>query len=239
MRLFSRKKGGTDTTPANTGIANDNNAIEVPLKGQEISTTTTEPLSQDPEKLSPSSSGQNSSHERLPFGDDDPVLRDIPWHVRRVVSLTDDPTEPTVTFRYFVLTLVFVLPGAFLSQMSSYRTTSAPYSVFFVQIISNYAGVWLAKILPSKIIKVPFTRQSFSLNPGPWSTKEHVLVTISAASGATYNLAYAPISIAQLYFDDIIHPAIAITFMWSVVFIGYSFAAIGRQFLLYDPQYPW
>lgn len=123
------------------------------------------------------------------FADDDPAIKDIPWTVRRIVSLHDDPTLPTLTFRYFVLTLLFVIPGAFLSQMSHYRTTSAPYSVLFVQIASNYAGLGLAKILPAAFVRLPFTKYGFNLNPGPWSIKEHVLVTISAASGARYNMA--------------------------------------------------
>ena len=114
-------------------------------------------------------------------GDDDPELRDIPWAVRRVVSLHDNPHLPTLTFRYFLLTFLFVAPGAFLSQLSSFRTTASPYSVFFVQIASNYAGLWLADLLPQKRVKIPFTGYGFDLNPGPWSVKEHVLVTISAA----------------------------------------------------------
>jgi hypothetical protein len=73
--------------------------------------------------------------------------------------------------------------------MSHFRTTFAPYSVLFVQIASNYAGLGLAKILPAVVVNVPFTKYGFNLNPGPWTIKEHVLVTISAASGATYNLA--------------------------------------------------
>ncbi|KFZ23947.1 hypothetical protein V502_01571 [Pseudogymnoascus sp. VKM F-4520 (FW-2644)] len=183
--------------------------------------------------------GREGSDSDEPFADDDPVLRDIPPHVRRIVSLTDDPTLPTLTFRYFILAIFFVAPGAFVSQLSSYRTTYAPYSVFFVQILSNYLGLWLAKILPEKTIRLPFTKYGFSLNPGPWNSKEHVLVTISAASGATYNLAYGPISMAELYFGIRINPAVAIFFMWAVVWVGYSYAAIARQFLLYDPQYPW
>ncbi|KAI6250199.1 Oligopeptide transporter 1, partial [Erysiphe necator] len=173
------------------------------------------------------------------WADDHPAIKDLPLSVRRVVSLEDDPSLPTLTFRYFALTLFFVIPGAFLSQMSHYRTTYAPYSIFFVQIASDYVGQWLAKALPSWNIKIPFTKFSFNLNPGPWSVKEHVLVTLSAASGATYNLAYAPISIAELYFEEKVNPILAIVFMWSVVWTGYSFAAISRQFLLYDPQYPW
>jgi hypothetical protein len=173
------------------------------------------------------------------FSDDDPRVRDIPPYIRKIVSFTDDPTLPTLTFRYFVLTILFVVPGAFLSMMSHFRTTYAPYSIFFVQIASSYAGVWLADVLPAWRVKVPFTSWGFSLNPGPFSVKEHVLITLSAASGATYNLGYGPVSMAELYFNQRVHPAVAIFFMWGIVWTGYSFAAIARQFLIYDPQYPW
>ncbi|KAK1985984.1 OPT oligopeptide transporter protein-domain-containing protein [Colletotrichum cereale] len=113
------------------------------------------------------------------------------------------------------------------------------HSVFFVQIASSYVGAWLAKVLPAWEVRVPFTRFSFNLNPGPFSVKEHVLVTISAASGATYNLGYTPVAMAELYFNSRIHPAAAIFFMWGIVWTGYSFAALARQFLIYDPQSPW
>lgn len=68
-------------------------------------------------------------------------------------------------------------------HIGSFRTSYAPYSVFFVQIASNYVGIWLAKVIPAKYIQFPFTSYGFDLNPGPWNSKEHVLVTISAASG--------------------------------------------------------
>ena len=178
-------------------------------------------------------------NRRDDLGDDDPALKDIPWHVRRVVSLQDDPTLPTITFRYFVLAFLFIIPGAFLAQMSEYRTTSAPYSIFFVQIGANYVGDGLAKYLPAWEIRIPFSKKTFNLNPGPFSVKEHVLVTITAASGATYNLAWTPISLSELYFGHKINPVVAIFFMWAVVWTGYSYAALARQFLIYDPQYPW
>lgn len=170
---------------------------------------------------------------------DDPELRDILPEVLRVVSLHDDTSLPTLTFRYFVLSLVFVLPGAFLSQMNTFRTTYAPYSVFFVQIASNYVGIWLARVLPAKLVKVPLIPWSFNLNPGPWNSKEHVLVTITAASGATGSAGVTPIALAELYYNEKVHPAAAIAFMLAIVWIGYAFAAIARQVLLYDPAYPW
>lgn len=120
---------------------------------------------------------------------DDPEIAQLPLIVRQTVSLEDDTTLPTITFRYFVLCILFVVPGAFLSQMSHYRTTQAPYSVFFVQIACHYVGHGLAKVLPAWQIHLPFG-YGFNLNPAPWSIKEHVLVTLTAASGATYNLGY-------------------------------------------------
>lgn len=180
---------------------------------------------------------EKGPEEELP--DDDPALRDIPWHVRRVVSLEDDPTLPVITFRYFLLTILFIAPGAFLTQLNEFRTTYAPYSIFFVQIASNYAGEWLAKVLPAWEVRIPFTKKSFNLNPGPFSVKEHVMVTISCGSGATYNLGWIPISLSELYFGIRIDPAVCLAFMWAIVWIGYSYAALARQFLIYDPQYPW
>ncbi|KAL3961034.1 hypothetical protein ACCO45_006151 [Purpureocillium lilacinum] len=182
---------------------------------------------------------RNLDGEEEAVTEDDERIRDIPAYVRRIVSFADDPTEPTLTFRYFVLTILFVAPGAFLSQMAHYRTTYAPYSVFFVQIASNYVGVWLAKVLPAWRVRVPFTRWGFSLNPGPFSTKEHVLVTISAASGATYNLGYTPISMSELYFGEPVNGAVAVFFMLAITWTGYSYAALARQFLIYDPHFPW
>ncbi|KAI1083117.1 OPT superfamily oligopeptide transporter [Whalleya microplaca] len=171
--------------------------------------------------------------------EDDPEISQIPPEVRRIVSLHDDVTLPTLTFRYFLLSVIFVIPGAFLSQMNSFRTTYAPYSVFFVQIAANYVGLWLARVLPERPIRVPFTSWSFSLNPGPWSSKEHVLVTITAASGATGNQGTTPIAVGELYFNERLHPAAAIFFMWAIDATGYAFAAIARQVLLYEPTYPW
>jgi hypothetical protein len=117
--------------------------------------------------------------------EDDPRLKDLPPYVRRVVSLTDDPNLPVFTFRYFVLSMLFVCPGAFLSMMSHFRTTYAPYSIFFVQIACSYVGDWWAKTLPAWQIRIPGTRWGFNLNPGPFSVKEHVMVVLTAASGAT------------------------------------------------------
>jgi hypothetical protein len=170
-RWFPRPEENAPTTTGTDGIAS------VPPEGITPSSELKDGLNTaavevGEEKVIPGSPSGDES-----FADDDPTIRDIPFSVRRVVSLEDDPTLPTITFRYFVLTIPLVVIGAFCAQLSHFRTTYVPFSVFFVQIVSNYLGIWLAKILPAWNVKIPFTSYGFSLNPGPWSVKEHVLVS--------------------------------------------------------------
>ena len=235
MTATHSKEISTDSREVTSPIGSDVSAAN---RDDEKNSADDIPVSKKPPFLFTTTDDNDSSGETA-FSEDDPRVRDIPPYVRRVVSLHDDPTLPTLTFRYFILSIIFVVPGAFLSQMSHYRTTYAPYSIFFVQLASSYVGDWWAKALPSRQVRIPFTQWGFNTNPGPFSVKEHVLITITAASGATYNLGYTPVSIAELYFGQRINPAVAIFFMWGIVWTGYSFAAIARQFLIYDPIYPW
>ncbi|KAG0361897.1 hypothetical protein BGX24_005234, partial [Mortierella sp. AD032] len=164
-------------------------------------------------------------------------IRLVPKIVRELVSMDDDPTLPTVTFRYFVLSTIFVALGAVISQISWFRTTSASYSMFFVQIVSYWLGNLMARTLPAKDVNLGFFK--FSLNPGPFSIKEHVLITLAASAGATSNLGEIIVSVKDIFYDEQMHPLAAIFLMWATIWMGYSFAAIGRNFLLYDPDLIW
>lgn len=179
----------------------------------------------------------STDEENLQSIELDSDVLELPKVVRESVPLEDDPNIPVMTFRYFILSTIFIVPGAFLDTMNSYRTTSAVYSIFFVQIVSHWAGKWMAKTLPKKNVKV--CGFEFNLNPGPWSIKETAMITITANSGATGNLATNAISLAELHFNEKVNAAIAILFMWAIVFIGYSYAAIAKCFVLYDPQFTW
>ncbi|CAG8956488.1 hypothetical protein HYFRA_00003874 [Hymenoscyphus fraxineus] len=135
----SLRLGSTINVSLRTTLANDGNAGRMPnpdLKMEKHSTV-----------LFVDEKGEETYEEAVP--DDDPLRRDIPWQVRRVISLDDDPNTPVITFRYFFLTVLLIAPGAFLVQLNQFRTTHAPYSIFFVQIASNYLGDWMARYLPA------------------------------------------------------------------------------------------
>ncbi|KAG0024539.1 hypothetical protein BGZ82_010426 [Podila clonocystis] len=173
----------------------------------------------------------------LEDGEVEESIRLVPKIVRELVSMDDDPTLPTVTFRYFLLSFIFIALGAVISQIAWFRTTAASYSMFFVQIVSFWLGNLLARVLPAKEINLYFFK--FNLNPGPFSIKEHVLITLAASAGATSNLGEIIVSVKDIFYQEQMHPLAAIFLMWATIWTGYSFAAIGRSFLLYDPDLIW
>ncbi|KAJ7112751.1 OPT oligopeptide transporter [Mycena crocata] len=176
----------------------------------------------------------------------------IPQLVRDVAGFEDDPTLPTLTFRVFVLSTMFVCLGAFTGEGVFFRTTSAKFSIFFIVLISWPLGKLMERVLPN--YQVPLGRFSFSLNPTPFSAKEHVLIGIAGNAGASGNWAtYLPAN-AKIYYDIDMNHAVALFFgckytlfedtnehlhlhLVSVSIIGFSFAALTRRILIYDPAF--
>ena len=48
----------------------------------------------------------------------EPDVEELPKVVREIVPLEDDPTIPVLTFRYFILSIIFIIPGAFIDTMN-------------------------------------------------------------------------------------------------------------------------
>ncbi|KAF4872536.1 Oligopeptide transporter 2 [Colletotrichum siamense] len=159
----------------------------------------------------------------------------IPELVRTVVGFEDDPSLPVITFRSILLSTVFCTIGSTVSQLSYFRTTTAPFPVFFVILASAPLGRLLARILPA--YTVPLGRFSFSLNPGPFSIKEHAIIGIAANAGSQGQWAtYLPTN-AALYYGITINPAIALFFGWGASLLGFAFAAMVRKILIDDPEF--
>ncbi|CAL0299512.1 unnamed protein product [Lupinus luteus] len=112
--------------------------------------------------------------------DDNPIEQ-----VRLTVSIKDDPTQPALTFRTWVLGLASCVLLAFVNHFFGYRTNPLGISSVAAQIVTLPLGKLMAATLPTKSIHVPLTKWSFSLNPGPFSMKEHALITILAGCGSS------------------------------------------------------
>lgn len=158
--------------------------------------------------------------------------------VRLTVPITDDPTLPCLTFRTWVLGLTSCALLAFLNQFFGYRQNPLYVSSVSAQIVVLPLGKLMAATLPTRSYKVPITKWSFSLNPGPFNLKEHVLITILANAGSNSVYAVNIITIVKAFYHRDLHPMAAFLLSQTTQMLGYGWAGIFRKYLV-DSPYMW
>ncbi|KAF8853899.1 putative plant-like oligopeptide transporter [Acephala macrosclerotiorum] len=186
-------------------------------------------------KVDPTNASDESSRDEPQYDFNSEEFVNILEIIREVVGFEDDPTLLIITFRSLLLSAIFCTIGSTVSQLSYFRTTYAPFPVFFVILASAPLGRLLARVLPD--YTVPLGRFSFSLNPGPFSIKEHAIIGIAANAGSQGQWAtYLPTN-AALYYGITMNPAVALFFGWGASLFGFSFAAMVRKILIDDPEF--
>ena len=96
------------------------------------------------------------------------------------VSNKDDMMAPCITFRSCFLGLLFTFILAFVNQFFTFRTIPIFLSMIVVQLVSYPFGRAMASILPRREFVLFNERWRFSFNPGPFSIKEHCIISIMA-----------------------------------------------------------
>ncbi|ERN13350.1 hypothetical protein AMTR_s00041p00119560 [Amborella trichopoda] len=102
--------------------------------------------------------------------------------VALTVPTTDDTTVPTLTFRTWFLGSLLCVLLSFLNQFFWFLTEPLSITSISAQIAVVPLGHLMAIVLPTW----PFFKRTsweFTLNPGPFNVKEHVLITISRIRG--------------------------------------------------------
>ncbi|KAJ7290272.1 putative plant-like oligopeptide transporter [Mycena rebaudengoi] len=178
---------------------------------------------------------ESKDNQSSDIDESDPEYSSIPRLVRDTVSFEDDPTATTITFRFFVLSTIFCCAGSFVGQLTFYRTTYANFSIFFIILMSWPLGKLMERIVPSHTINLFGWR--FSLNPGPFSGKEHVLIGLAGNAGAQGMSSSFFAANAKVFYDIDMNPFAALFFGWATQVIGFSFAAMTRQILIYNPAF--
>ncbi|ORX73235.1 hypothetical protein DL89DRAFT_309371 [Linderina pennispora] len=104
------------------------------------------------------------------------------------VSKTDDPSTPSLTFRALLLGGIFSAVLAFVNVYYWFRSNPITLGIPVVQLLSLPAGWILSFVLLTRQFNTFGIR--WSLNPGPFSTKEHVLISVmaNASTGVAYAL---------------------------------------------------
>ncbi|CAF1304823.1 unnamed protein product [Didymodactylos carnosus] len=106
--------------------------------------------------------------------------------VAKNVPIISDDQMPYLTFRTIVLGLLFTIIMAIMNTTFSFRRFPLNVDVVVFQLISLPIGRIMASLLPKRPIKI--LKWSFSLNPGPFTIKEHALISamVAANTGTSY-----------------------------------------------------
>lgn len=129
--------------------------------------------------------------------------------VRLTVPITDDPSQPVLTFRTWFLGIISCVVLAFVNQFFGYRSNQLMVSSVVAQIVTLPVGKLMATALPTRKFRLPGTNWSGSLNPGPFNMKEHVLITIFASAGAGGAYATSIITIVKAFYHRNLNPTAA------------------------------
>ncbi|CAN8323940.1 unnamed protein product [Cochlearia groenlandica] len=167
---------------------------------------------------------------------DDNEISIVP-QVEITVPKTDDPTSPTVTFRMWFLGITACVLLSFLNQFFWYRTNPLTISPVSAQIVVVPIGHLMGKILPTRRF-FQGTRWSFTMNPGPFSTKEHVLITVFANSGSGLVYASHILSAVMLYYKRRLDFFPAFLVMITTQVLGFGWAGLYRKHLV-EPCEMW
>ncbi|KAK9477421.1 OPT oligopeptide transporter protein-domain-containing protein [Lipomyces japonicus] len=156
--------------------------------------------------------------------------------VRSVCSPVDDPTIPVETFRAYVIGLFWVIVGSFVNQMMGFRQPYFTLSAQVIQLLSVPCGQLAARILPDVSLF------GIKLNPGPWTFKEQVFVTILTnvgAHGAMF-VYYAPTMRLKLFLgQEWMGYGFTVIMGLGCEFFGMGLAGVLRRWAVYPVKSVW
>jgi OPT family oligopeptide transporter len=140
---------------------------------------------------------------------------------------------PVDTFRAWMIGLLWavLIPG--LNQFLHFRYPSITIGSLVAQLLSFPLGCAWARTVPGvRIFGV-------SLNPGPFSLKEHVVITVMATVGSSSAYATDIIAAQRKYYGQ----NWAFSYQWLLVMstqlIGFSTGGVVKRFLVSPPSMIW
>ncbi|PKI66443.1 hypothetical protein CRG98_013245 [Punica granatum] len=147
--------------------------------------------------------------------------------VALVVPETDDPSMPVMTFRAWILGITSCVLLIFLNTFFTYRTQPLVISAILMQITVLPIGKFMAR---------------FSLNPGPFNMKEHVIITIFANCGVSIGggdaYSIGAITVMKAYYKQNLSFLCAFLIVLTTQILGYGWAGMLRKYLV-DPVEMW
>ncbi|KAM0846303.1 hypothetical protein ACQ4PT_055748 [Festuca glaucescens] len=157
--------------------------------------------------------------------------------VALTVPVGDDPDTPVLTFRMWVLGTASCCVLSFLNQFFWYRKEPLTITAISAQIAVVPLGRLMATVLPERAF-FRGQRWEFTLNPGPFNVKEHVLITIFANAGAGTVYAIHVVTAIRVFYGKNLSFFISLLVVLTTQVLGFGWAGIFRRYLV-EPATMW
>jgi OPT family oligopeptide transporter len=157
-------------------------------------------------------------------------VEDSPYPEVRAAVHNYDEDVPANTFRAWVIGMTLVIVGASMNTLFSLRNPSIGLGALVAQIIAWPLGHGWAKVMPARQFNTFGLR--WSLNPGPFSIKEHSIIVVMAS--VSFSAAYATdILLTQIaFYKQDFGILFQLLLVISTQSIGYGIAGMMRKFLV-------
>ncbi|KAJ3497382.1 hypothetical protein NLG97_g1940 [Lecanicillium saksenae] len=135
--------------------------------------------------------------------------------------------------------MLFVTIGAGLNMFLSMRSPAIGLPAILVQLLVFPIGCFWARVVPMRKFKTFGVEWTF--NPGPFTIKEHTVITLMA--NVSFGYAYSTDALLALqgkpFYDKNLGWGFSLLFTLSSQLIGISFAGIFRRFLVWPAAMLW
>ncbi|KAJ3486237.1 hypothetical protein NLI96_g4363 [Meripilus lineatus] len=169
---------------------------------------------------------------------DEEIDEESPYaEVRAAISNKDDPNMPVNTFRMWFMGGVFAVLMSGINHLMGFRWPSVGISAIVVQLLALPFGRGLEYLLPRR--KFTTFGYTWSFNPGPFNIKEHTVITVMA--NLLYSDAYCTAITAtqEIFYGQQLSYKYKITLILSTQLLGYSYAGLVRQYLVWPSSMIW
>ncbi|KAJ5123142.1 hypothetical protein N7448_009239 [Penicillium atrosanguineum] len=170
---------------------------------------------------------------------DKSFVQDSPYESVRAAVRNTDGEEVANTVRAWILGMFFTTIGSGLNMFLSMRSPAISFPSIVVQLLVYPIGCAWARYMPTRVFNT-FGVQ-WTLNTGPFTIKEHTVVTLMANVSIGY--AYCTDALLALKAEPLYNLDIGwgfqLLFALSSQIIGIALAGIFRRFLVWPAAMVW
>ncbi|TQW00245.1 small oligopeptide transporter, OPT family [Cordyceps javanica] len=167
------------------------------------------------------------------------LCENSPYEEVRAAVRNTDGGEVANTVRAWILGMVFVTLGAGLNMFLSMRNPAIAFQAIIIQLLVYPIGCFWARVVPMRKFSVLGVEWTF--NTGPFTIKEHTVITLMA--NVTFGYAYSTDALLALqgkpFYDRNLGWGFSLLFTLSSQLIGISFAGVFRRFLVWPAAMLW